>query len=393
MVKKPLMALAMLISTVALAGLISLPTQAMGEFKSGLKYWTVQDIIDYGLEVETERNALCGDDIACKEQYYRENMNGGENRPKFQNFDRFNSVRVWLTSINPSTGEAKFLYQGADGWELGQGHEVVLKKLKELYIVWLEDEAIDEYYSGSWVDPAHNHYVPYYVDKILSGEPSSDTYEIFSYNISRDGLIEYPNRTEISFTIPSSANLDANTRGEVFLSSVIGGLYTYSTQSYGSCINSPYYKEGMECRLVFSEDYIQRMVPFTKDGILAEIAFETNNEVKDEAEVELRGEIEDEIEAENGEEIEGEIIEYEVEIMAEIKNEPTRGFSLPAIDEGDYPIAAAPNTGQLTFEEAKTPIFPWWLGVLLGLNGLILLWFLLPFNKKPKKCKKVPKKY
>jgi hypothetical protein len=48
------------------------------------------------------------------------------------------------------------------------------------------------------------------------------------------------------------------------------------------------------------------------------------------------------------------------------------------------------STEELTITTDDVKInFPWWLGVILGLNGLVLIWLFLPTGTaKPKKTKK-----
>ena len=406
MAKIPLAVSTALISTMILTGLTTPSAHATGTLDNGLKYWTIQDVIEYGIEAEAERTALCGNDASCKEQYYYEHMDGGEDRTRYQILDRFNSTRIWLTSINPSTGEAKFLYQGTDGWAVAMGHNVVPQNLNELYFVWLQDDAVDRYYSNSWFDPAREHYVPDYVDEILSGELPPDTHEIFSYNIERDGYIAYPERTEISFTVSSNANLEANADGAVYYSNMVGGLRTHGVYNYSSCLNNPNYREGMECRFVFTEDYYQIFVPFNADGTLATAESQPESEPEPEPRSEPTPEPEPEQEPEpeptdditppvnNNTDNPGDNNQNTTE-----ENEPTNNNETPSENNEadnqienreetviitdsnvDTPHITTPNTGQPTATDGENsaPVFPWWLTAILVINGAVLVWLFWP---------------
>ncbi len=396
MAKIPLAVSTALISTVFLTGLATPSVHATGTLEDGLKYWTIQDIIEYGIGAEAERTALCGNDASCKEQYYYEHMDGGEDRTRYQLLDRFNSTRIWLTSINPSTGEAKFLYQGTDGWEVAMGHNVVPQNLNELYFVWLQDDAVDKYYSNSWFDPAREHYVPDYVDEILSGELPPDTHEIFSYNIERDGYIAYPERTEISFTVSGNANLGANADGAVYYSNMVGGLRTHGVYNYSSCLNNPNYKEGMECRFVFTEDYFQIFVPFNADGTLATAG--SQSEPEPELTTEPEPEPINDITPSTGDNT-GNSGDNNQDIPEEIEltnnNETPDGVNktdnqaenredtIVIADKSiNSPDITTPNTGQPTNDngEKSAPVFPWWLTIILVINGAMLVWLFWPDN-------------
>lgn len=406
MAKIPLAVSTALISTVFLTGLVSPSAHATGTLENGLQYWTIQDIIEYGIEAEAARNALCGDDTSCKEQYYYEHMDGGEDRTRYQLLDRFNSTRIWLTSINPSTGAAKFLYQGKDGWAVAMGHDVVSQNLNELYFVWLQGDAVDRYYSNSWFDPAREHYVPDYVDEILSGELPPDTHEIFSYNIERDGYIAYPERTEIDFTISSNANLGANTDGAVYFSNMVGGLRTHGVYNYSSCLSDPNYREGMECRFVFTEDYRQQFVPFAEDGILATAEDQLMSETEPESEPSTEPAPDPELEPNpepasdpDPEPNQEPTSDTEPELNPEPASEPEpiNNIASPTDDNLDdlenrediiviadnntaTPHITTPNTGQptATSEENSAPVFPWWLTAILIINGIAIAWLFWP---------------
>lgn len=416
MAKIPLAVSTALISTLIMTNIISSSAQAMGTLDNGLKYWTIQDIIEYGEEAEAERTALCGSDTLCKEQYYYEHMDGGEDRTRYQLLDRFNSTRIWLTSINPTTGEAKFLYQGTDGWAVAMGYDVEPENLNELYLVWLEGDAIDNYYSNSWFDPTRDHYVPDYVDEIMSGAPQSNTHEIFSYNINRDGFINYPERTEISINIPNNANLGANTDGTVYFSNMVGGLRTHGVHNYSGCINSPYYQEGMECRFIFTEDYMEQFVPFTTDGLLATTSSTDDNDFTNEIIEDTDGftnnptdgdadntdeptnsTMNETVDGVNGAS-ENDIASADGSATNEIDNnislieDNTQSTNQGNIAPGLTQILA-PNTGQTTVEEGdKAPSLPWWLTAILVLNALVLVWLFWPDETIKKILKRMGKK-
>ena len=382
MAKIPLAVSTALISTVFLTGLVSPSAHATGTLENGLQYWTIQDIIEYGIEAEAARNALCGDDASCKEQYYYEHMDGGEDRTRYQLLDRFNSTRIWLTSINPSTGVAKFLYQGKDGWAVAMGHDVASQNLNELYFVWLQGDAVDRYYSNSWFDPAREHYVPDYVDEILSGELPPDTHEIFSYNIERDGYIAYPERTEIDFAISSNANLGANIDGAVYFSNMVGGLRTHGVYNYSSCLSDPNYREGMECRFVFTEDYRQQFVPFTEDGILATAEDQLAPETEPESEPSTEPTHDPEPEPNPEPTPEPDPIDDIASPTDDNLGDPENREDTIVITDNNAatPHITTPNTGQptATSEENSAPVFPWWLTAILIINGIVIAWLFWP---------------
>ena len=375
MAKRPLAVLTALILTL----LIPTPTHASGVLDDGFEYWTIQDMIEYSSEIDAERIALCGTDASCRENFFRNRREDPEIGVKFRHLvDTFNANRIWLTSFNPTTGEAKFLYHGASGWDLMMGNDVEHGNLEELYFVWLEDSAITGFNNGSWFDPEHDHYVPYFIDEIKSGELSSDTHEIFSYIIDRDGDAMYPEQTEISFRFSNNANLEQNYTQQFFVGSMVGGVRTYDNRDYSSCVNSPYYREGMECRFIFTEDYSDRYVPYTANGEMATAAntppLEITSNNTDTGATDVNN---------------GFIVDADDDLNVDLYNTPddTAGITTPTVSVSE--AVTAPNTGQNTdTNENKAIELPWWLVGIVVMSIGIIVWFFWPNRKNREPIKK-----
>jgi len=391
----------------------NLDASAKGVFE-GRNFWTAEDFLAYEAEFERGRYEACGENLDCRQEYLREYAKN--DRVHYNMLNIFNIANIVIDSINPSEGTMKIMYRGQSAGEKIDGE--ILEKpnpLKSLYMVWLDDFVADPFEDMSWLDPAKGHFSPYYVDEFLSGEFKPGTHPVYRYEENNED--PFPADTIVEVPIRQDSEIEFNEGAQIYYTFRIGGLSSHSMHSYNFCVNHPLYREGMTCKYAIDEYYNQFYVPFTADGEIASELTVSSSVSEPELEPELKNESESEpelepepvlersifgLEPELGPELEPELepesepepelnheLNSELELESEPKNEPKLKSQPGAI--------LAPNTGAITGGDStnhKDIVFPWWLGVLLGLNGLILLWLFLPIDKKtPKNSKKLQKKY
>ena len=246
----------------------STPTYAEFEH-GGDHFWSVEEIIDYEQQLHEARDGRCGDDASCREQDYLETL--GNNTLHATDVDIFNTQRVVFTSINPTTNEVKFMFHGAgSSWELGTGYGNYRGELSRLHIVWLDEDVTPPDEDMSWFNPETEHFHPYYVDEILSGDINPGTHVVYAYK-KAENEPGYINWNEEMGTVITNTNdlLKNNTRRMLYYNIIENYTQTSDMTNYSSCLDSGYYEDGMECRLVFSENQGMLYTPYTSDGIPA----------------------------------------------------------------------------------------------------------------------------
>lgn len=430
-----------LTASVALGFLASSQVNATGVL-GGIEYWTVDDLIEFDREVASEREARCGTDAACWEDFYVYNMDISEERMRYQNLENFNIESVVISSINPSTGEIRFVYHGQDTWDKNHNPNSSPSPLGELYMVWLDEGVPDPGEDYSWFNPAAGHFYPYYVDELISGNIEYYTHPVFQYDLALTGET-LPWDTEI--TAWSETDLRDNSRNTLYYTSIIGGRIKSSIIDYSSCLNHPYYRDGMECKFIYDLPNVPRFVPFTKKGEMASeetishlednTASGENDEVNNNPENEDNTDIvsnendtDDNSNTNNDADGNGENGDSDSS-ADDHSDDSTHGDSSSSTNgnsekenstevNSDFPSAAeqqadaikklddiansgnlaigkgatipsksnlvplAPDTGAYSNECTKTINFPWWFLGLLGVGDVFIMWLFLPTRKR-----------
>ena len=222
---------------------------------TGESIWTLDELTEIEKETDEYLLAQCGEDLGCqREQFY----NLMESDPKYQILNSFQNHLILITSINPSQNTLKVYHQSRDDMTRWFGMNPDENLLTELRIGWsnLPDTPLIVYKEG---------YIP--TDQTLLPEDFHFAYSADEFSHGRGW---FPAREEVTINVAddmshNTSNIMQYTMVSVF-SNASGGF------NYSSCINSPYYHPGMECKAVFSDKTSLTYLPY--DGeILADTRF------------------------------------------------------------------------------------------------------------------------
>ena len=255
--RKSLPLLSTLILTAGGLGLMNTSSvSAIVETPEGETLYTLEDVI----AMNTEMNALiaenCGTDL----------MNCGRNffdsqtytTPKYKALDYYLNSNILITSITPSAGRLKIFYNNIDGMMRWYGP--LNRELISLHMGWSElspeDTSATFVYAPSLSDLET---VPDWYHFIYSSTPGAN-----------DSTIIPQAETEIQ-SITGNMNGLATGGGIQFTTQEINGGLSSGWFFVDSCFDSPYYKDGMECRLTFTDNYRTKFIPY-KNGVPAWLA-------------------------------------------------------------------------------------------------------------------------
>lgn len=197
-------------------------------------YWTVAELLAAKPIIDSTKDDFCGNNWDCREgvsQAYRGlgNRAGGE--------VELESIRVAVTSVNPSNGTVKIAYFG----ESLEHRTWTAKRfnLTELYAFWIDADQSSQIPQATWTNIRNDVEVP-------------GTHILISKNLANSSSGWFPEGQEVTFTVGDISNIPRN---ELYVyANSEDGINTYGPTNFSSCINSPNYQEGMECRLVYSND-------------------------------------------------------------------------------------------------------------------------------------------
>ncbi|MBQ2695172.1 hypothetical protein IJG04_00830 [Candidatus Saccharibacteria bacterium] len=255
---------------------------------NGMKMWDTSEMITIDNEVEDLLSEICDgragecDDIsnAERQELYQSLIDedtGYRNFGKYSALDTFRSRRFWITSIEltPETedgngGESLMVYYRDTDPDLArEGVYEYVGDMDELYIVWAEDEESNPYYGEREADNS-----PKYVTHLRdSGVIPSDMkiHQTVSYSNIRNGVGWYgvPN-TEKYFYVLGSGLFNDELRTIHYYFKINEDLQLTDFSNYSSCtdmLSEDEPLEGIECRLMFTEDSTAIYMPF-RDGVM-----------------------------------------------------------------------------------------------------------------------------
>lgn len=392
---------------------------------NGKHYWSVAEMQTASDLINAKREEFCQGDRMCREELPWQQMDefGGIYRA----LDPYENIHFMLTSVNPSANTVKFLYHDEDKMLSRMLGETVRHDIASIYAVWV-DESLGSITttSSNWL--AYGQRAPYHLGTVEEVEAA--THLIIDESETELGAGWFTPNTEREYHVEGS-DLTENTSGQFHysLNSTEGG-HSHGTLDYSSCINSPNYTIGMECKTMFSEEGSRAYLPFVATPVPTDNPTEPSNPT------EPNTPVQDPINPEpNTPTDSGTATSTENQPSTEITNEPTVTERIiyvtikdPVNPAPTLAVATLPNgsaystTGTtqtvsdktISKEDAKeredlashstednptveiplaatpTPtedehVFPWWLIVFMFFGSAFIIfswWFLLPLFKR-----------
>lgn len=237
-----------LISTLTpiIAGLAGSAPAAFAETNiAGTRYWTVPELLEFREEVEAEIADTCAGDLNCERDLrFTITERGG----KYVALENFGYSSFLITAINPSAETIKVYYDDEDQMMKQMTGTSVRRPLSELYVFWAEEGIEDDPFIATYNVDLH-------VDQIRNGNPAQGIHPLISWNEMETGSV-FPANQEVEFSIAGS-NLADNNRKSI----LIKGDAFISVTKYSDCADSEDYEEGMECRLMYGENWKKAYIP------------------------------------------------------------------------------------------------------------------------------------
>ena len=230
---------------------------------NGKRYWSVAEMQTASDLINAKREEFCQGDRMCREELPWQQMDefGGIYRA----LDPYENIHFMLTSVNPSANTVKFLYHDEDKMLSRMLGETVRHDIASIYAVWV-DESLGSITttSSNWL--AYGQRAPYHLGTVEEVEAA--THLVFDESESELGAGWFTPNTEREYHVEDS-NLTDNTNGQIHfsLNATEGGGHSHGTLDYSSCIKSPEYITGMECKTMFSEDGSRVYLPFIPTSI------------------------------------------------------------------------------------------------------------------------------
>lgn len=284
-------------------------------------YWTYEEMVKFEKEVEPELfdENTCNNKSCLRRLYASIRGRGGKYTALLNGYDMYPLV---ISAINPSKGTISVIYRGSTLRDKINGFT------EEDYVINLFISRFDEGKSDG------NFY-----ERILNGEELPDSVHlVILEREENNGEKWLDNNKETTFQMIDATFSETIPNKAWFYFETANKGKWLDPFSFDSCLKSPDYREGMECRVVY-----------TTKG--------TN------------------------------FIPQEV-------SEPTaEPEPVVALEEEKRIVPLVPDTGMI--KEAGCSEMPWWVVALVILGGITLIWWLLPtkYEKSQKKSKKLQKKY
>lgn len=322
--------------------------------EKGTTWWTVDELLDFYPEVEAEKEAECGDNEECKMDFL---FGLYERGPKYSALENLIQGQFWITSVNPGTETIKVLFFDEDMMLKHMGIDEILH-LEHLYIGWVEN----------WNGQIYN----YDYERFSNGSITGN-HPMYVGSSSVDGPDWLPVWTEYELSV-SNSELKDNTHGKIDYA-IFAEDNMYNAQGHFdilSCLNSPDYQVGMECKMYVSGDQWVSYFPPRESVIEQNEPQELNDE--------LIGPLEEQGEPQ-GTESETESTNLLEEQNIQIAEQTTEiNVSEPAFlsQNQDKVALKTPETGQNTIEHENNTEMPWWIALLNIFGILLIVWWFIP---------------
>lgn len=404
------------ISAVTMACMATVPSvtvSALYQDDQGNQWWSVDELLQYGGQIDAEEDALCGDDSGCREELFFSKLDAGDH--KYESLDMFRQQQFWVTSINPEAEKLDMIYFDQDPMLKRMGIEE-RDPLRYVYIAWSLQGKSD---IGN-INP----------DLPLESQLDlNDAQIVYAGDSTQFGPEGFPSNQVFALPI-NNTSLSSNTRGHLLANTYGYDFYNASTGiNYSSCLNSPDYISGESCDLMFSAGQGSRYFPhnlvnristttevdtqsdLSQDGSSGEQPSEASSSSPSSLSIVSTSE------SKASSTQPGEATTHKA--MATSDNVTTPAVSSASIStatndqtsttvdsttepnqqsdgtleitssaaesNNTQPLAESidlPKTGDLRGKCEREIIFPWWLLILLMIGDAIIMWFFWPKNRK-----------
>lgn len=416
MFSKKLLPIPILVAAVACMATVSAaPASAMYQDERGNKWWSVEELLQYADEVDAEEEALCGDDMGCREELFFSKLDAHDQ--KYESLDMFRQSQFSVTSINPAAGKLDMIYFDQDPMLRRMGIDE-RDQLKYVYMAWALRGDTD---IGN-INP----------DLPLESQiDTSDAQVVYAGHDYEFGPGGFPSNQVFSLPV-DSAKLAANTRGHLLANTYGYSFYNAATGiNYASCLESPHYVSGESCDLMFSAENGSRYFPHN----LA-TQTPTTTDVDQTAEGSNQGEPTQtpdpsqtsdptqspdspsdgepnpgqsanptsvsESSSESGHHPNDPTVSAQVAVatgdarstfqesdslakISDASTENSGSVDAKSANDASEPLAESvelPVTGSLQDKCEREVVFPWWLILLLLIGDAVILWLFWPKNRK-----------
>ena len=361
------------------------------------EYWSIKELLEYEPTAIALHDSTCGDDNDCKIKIYYEQDDyhvGGI----YSAWRAFKDNRLLVTSINPAADSFRIFYQNESLIFKYLGMYEWPESLNEISAVWL-----DENTSFYW-DETENLSQPYpwYVVAQRNGKDTSGVHFLLSEDNEKQPYGWFPENQEVEFH-DVSYNLEQNKQNIIYAEMHSEQMYFLNIADYSGCLASPYYQNGMECRLLFSEagflyepywpdeDTITRIPTVIEDDFLSDESTIEDGLTTDNSENGTYTDADNSSKSEDGV-LTGEFILSETLDTTEPKQTAFANTN-ESIEKNSYTVA------QITNQDTNEPVanivreegnctniidFPWWLIVVLIVGDILIVCLFLPTCKKIK---------
>lgn len=347
--------------------------------------WSIPEMEELYYRTMAEDEELCGKDRDCRLDLEEKRV---MEDPIYEALRVYSMSTFVMSAVNPSTNTIRAYFRDIDTMAMETELEEVHIPLTEAYIVWVDSE-----YGG-------NDYS--FVSELRSGSPTKGLHEIYRATAELNGSNWFPVETEVEIVNPD-AQLELNTEGKIRLFGLNYPSSIMSWVDYSDCLNSPYYEEGMECRIMYEATGEYTYVPFVpgletesggnSDTDTANIEEETFAADKEPSLIEKQ----DGSTSHDTQNIIAQKSTYEpisepknvkkYSTVEEVDRYPTEVAVSGYLNESTtQPLSATsgdvelPASGDSSCKNESG--FPWWLLVLIILGNALIWWFFSPNLKK-----------
>lgn len=342
------------------------PTHATIE-RDGATWWSVEELLGVYKETEAEKIAECGDvQNGC---YRNKHIDLISRRPEYRALERLVNAQLTATSINPAKEELKIIFFDRTNSSYLDGRRDNFK-IERLYLGWFErwEQQIFKYDYESFLDGSVEGSHTVYYDNREKGSESLVAAE-----------------KEVSLPV-SGSDLASNTSGVLGIKSLGSPFALTGSIDYSSCLNSPDYHEGMECKLYSSNK--KTLTYFPSPGSLSRRSSEEPADRGGEQSSEESTGDTSRLVAEQSNE--RSLIEEST--STESSQEPPKENTM-AKSEQNETVPKAPETGKSQISSNHDPGLIIWFISLMVIAVLLTIWWFIPTQaeksrKKYKKSKK-----
>ena len=320
--------------------------------------WSINDLAAIKQEVEDELDSLCHDDKTCRRETTEEKRWTDD---RYELVEGYDHTLFAISAINPSKSTIKVFFNSeiTSRFHGGTTSQAVSE---DLYLYWFDDGAMDysQFYqaaSRDELDPAN---------KVLVNKASALGSGWLTPNQDVEIAID-----DASFFSRTPHMLEYYFKADI--SDVVGSI------KYDDCINSPFYHEGMECRLMYNSWMERAYFPFEPDE-LTPIA-----KAKAAALTSIQS---DTVAANDASGTEGAATSSETisDDNTSITNDLADSNDSAAI-AASGPIVKSPETGTGKNQESAIEL-PWWMIAILIMGAATLVWLFYPNHQNHKKSSK-----